>query len=78
MTGRIIFNEDGRRADFYIEILQLHQDDGLRKIATYDPITDRLNYTRSPVEIFSEISKSLQNKTIIVAVRLGMPFLRMR
>lgn len=77
MTGRIIFNEDGRRADFYLEILQLNQD-GLRKIATYDPIIDRLNYTRSPIEVFTEITKSLQNKTVIVAARLGMPFLRMR
>lgn len=77
MTGRIIFNEAGRRADFYLEILELHQE-GLRKIATYDPITDQLTYARSPTEVFSEISKSLQNKTVIVAARLGMPFLRLR
>lgn len=76
MTGRIIFNDDGLRTEFYLEILELSQE-GFKKIATWDP-TIGVNYTRSPGEVYTEISRSLQNKTIVVAARLGMPYLRFK
>lgn len=76
MTGRIIFDDDGRRTDFYMEVLELNQD-GFKKIATWDPIAG-INYTRSQSEVYSQITQSLQNKTVIVAARLGMPYLRLK
>lgn len=76
MTGRIVFNDQGRRTDFYMEVLELGKE-GLHKIATWDPVAG-INYTRSQSEVNSQISQSLQNKTIIVAARLGMPYLRLK
>lgn len=76
MTGRIIFNDDGRRTDFYMEVLEQSQE-GFRKIATWDPASG-INYTRSQSEVYSQITQSLQNKTVIVAARLGMPFLKLK
>lgn len=76
MTGRIIFNEEGHRSDFYLEVLELDQD-GFKKIAIWDP-KDGINYTRSQSDVYSQITQSLHNKTIIVAARLGMPYLKLR
>lgn len=76
MTGRIIFNDDGLRTEFYLEILELSQE-GFKKIATWDPVIG-VNYTRSPGEVYTEISRSLQNKTIVVAARVGMPYLKFK
>lgn len=76
MTGRIIFNDDGVRKEFYLEILELSQE-GFKKIATWDQ-TIGVNYTRSPGDVYTEISRSLQNKTVIVAARVGMPYLRFK
>lgn len=73
MTGRIIFDDNGRRTNFYIEVLELNTE-GFTKIATWDPITG-INYTRSQSEVYSHITQSLQNKTVVVSVRLGGPYL---
>lgn len=75
MTGRIVFDDNGRRKDFYMEILELNQE-GFKRIATLDPKDLHINYTRSEAEVYSQVTQSLQNKTVIVAVRTGMPFLR--
>lgn len=77
MTGRIVFDDNGRRKDFYMEILELNQE-GFKKIATLDPKDLHINYTRTEAEIYSQTSQSLQNKTLIVAVRTGMPFLQLK
>lgn len=76
MTGRIIFNDDGIRKEFYLEILELSQE-GFKKIATWDQ-TIGVNYTRSQGDVYTEISRSLKNKTVIVAARVGMPYLRFK
>lgn len=73
MTGRIIFDYDGHRTNFYIEVLELNQE-GFTKIATWDAITG-INYTRSQSEVYSQITQSLHNKTVVVSVRLGGPYL---
>lgn len=73
MTGRIIFDDDGRRTNFYVEVLELNPE-GFTKIATWDPITG-INYTRSQSEVYSQITQSLQNKTVVVSVRVGGPYL---
>lgn len=57
-----------------MEILELSQTDGFKKIATWDT-EHGINATRSQSDIFSQISASLQNRTIIVASRIGMPYL---
>lgn len=75
MTGRIVFDDNGRRKDFYMEILELNQE-GFKKIATLDPKDLQINYTRTEAEVHSQVIQSLQNKTITVAARTGMPFLR--
>lgn len=75
MTGRIVFDDNGRRKDFYMEILELNQE-GFKKIATLDPKNLHINYTRTEAEVYSQVTQSLQNKTVIVAARTGMPFLR--
>lgn len=61
--------------DFYMEILELNQE-GFKKIAILDPPTMKINYTRTEAEVYSQVTQSLQNKTVIVVARLGMPFLR--
>lgn len=76
MTGRIVFDNQGRRDNFYMEILELNKD-GFTKIATWDAIAG-INYTRSQTEVDSQVIQSLQNKTIIVAARLGKPYLELK
>lgn len=71
-----MFNDEGQRMDFYLEILELSHDTP-KKIATWDAVGG-LNYTRPMSEVFTEIGRSLQNKTVIVAARLGMPYLKLR
>lgn len=75
MTGRIIFDNKGRRKDFYMEILELNME-GFQKIATLDPKDLHINYTRTEAEVYTQVSHALQNKTLIVAAKIGMPFLR--
>lgn len=75
ITGRINFDEQGERNDFTLEILELTQSKAFKKIATWDAIHG-INITRALSDVFTQISESLQNKTLIVASRLGMPFLR--
>lgn len=75
MTGRIVFDDNGRRKDFYMEILELNKE-GFKKIATLDPKDLHINYTRTEDDVISQVKQSLQNRTMIVAVRTQMPFLR--
>ena len=74
MTGRIVFNNNGQRTHFYMEILE-RDDEALKKIAVWNA-EDGITYTRTESDVHSQISQNLQNKTVIVAVRLGMPYLR--
>lgn len=75
MTGRIVFDDNGRRKDFYMEILELSQE-GFKKIAIFDPKDLRFSYTRTEAEVHSHMTQTLLNRTVIVAARIGMPFLR--
>lgn len=77
MTGRIVFDDNGSRKDFYMEILELNQE-GFKKIATLDPKDLHINYTRTADEVSLQRIHSLQNKTVIVAARIGMPFLGLK
>lgn len=76
MTGRIVFDNQGRRDNFYMEVLELDnlKKDRFTKIATWDAIGG-INYTRTQTEVDSQVIQSLQNKTIVVAARIGKPYL---
>lgn len=77
MTGRVVFDGDGHRTDFYLEVLELNKE-GFKKIAILDPSTMSISYTRTSEEIKSQVIQSLQNKTVIVASIIGAPFLTER
>ncbi|XP_037025793.1 glutamate receptor ionotropic, kainate 2-like isoform X2 [Bradysia coprophila] len=79
MTGRIVFDGDGKRKDFYMEILELSKlGDGFKKIATMDPKHVHINYTRTEAEITSQVAQVLQNKIVTVVALRGKPYLDYR
>lgn len=77
MTGRVLFDNEGHRTDFYMEVLEMNAE-GFKKIAILDPKTMKISYTRTSEEVYSQVTQSLQNKTVIVASILGAPFLTHR
>ena len=77
MTGAMHFNDVGQRDVFYLEVLELSESDGFKKIATWDP-TQGINMTRSLSDVYTQISHSLTSKTLVVVSRLGMPYLQMK
>lgn len=76
ITGQIVFNDEGQRTHFYLEVTELSKD-GFKRIGIWDPVTG-VNYTRSSGEAYTQVIESLQNKTFLVASRLGAPFLMLR
>lgn len=58
-----------------MEFVEYSFGEGLKKIATWDPVY-RVNMTRALSDVYTQISQSLQNKTLIVSSRLGMPYLK--
>jgi ionotropic glutamate receptor len=76
ITGRIIFNDEGKRAHFQLEITELSKD-GFRKIGTWDP-EHHVIYTRTLGEAYDQVIEALQNKTFVVVSRIGAPFLDFR
>lgn len=72
-----MFDDEGRRSDFYLEVLELSLTDELKKIATWTQSSGIVG-TRSQSDTETQITKSLQNKTIVVTARLGMPYLQVR
>lgn len=69
----MIFNKQGRRDHFILEIIELSKN-GFIKIGTWDNINS-VKYTRTFAEAYEQTVQSLQNKTFIVAVRTDPPFL---
>ncbi|KAG5684283.1 hypothetical protein PVAND_013519 [Polypedilum vanderplanki] len=76
ITGRIIFNEEGKRTHFQLEITELSKD-GFKKIGTWDP-ENQVSYTRSLDEAEAQVIEALQNKTFVVVSRIAAPFLDYR
>lgn len=58
-----------------MDVVELSMAEGLKKIATWDP-TYGINMTRALSEVYTQISQSLQNRTMIVTSRIGMPYLQ--
>lgn len=75
MTHPIHFDENGQRDEFRLEILELSKDKTFEKIATWD-VRNKVNVTRTQVDLEKEIIESTQNKVFEVVSRLQMPFLR--
>lgn len=69
----MIFNENGRRDHFVLQIIELATS-GFIKIGTWDNINS-VNYTRTFSEAYEQTVMSLQNKTVRVVSRIGRPFL---
>lgn len=76
ITGRMIFDDEGRRTHFYLEITEMSKN-GFKIIGNWDP-DHGVTYTRSADEVMSQVVESLQNKTVVVASRIGAPFLMER
>lgn len=77
ITSRITFNELFERNFFVLEIIEYSFAEGMKKIATWDP-DKKITMLRTSEEVFAQISQSLQNKTLIVTTRIGMPYMRIK
>lgn len=86
ITGQMVFDTIGKRTDFRLEIIELfikkgqpldYHENGFKKIGTWDAI-QKISYTRTEGELEEQLYVNLQNKTFIVASRLGAPFLSLR
>lgn len=62
ITGRILFDENGQRTHFAIDVLEMSHE-GFRKIAYWDS-NEGVILTRDLSEVYSQISQSLHNKTV--------------
>lgn len=71
-----MFNDEGKRSHFQLEITELSKD-GFKRIATWDP-ENQVSYTRTQGELEDQVTEALQNKTFIVVSRIGEPFLGFR
>ncbi|XP_014247084.1 glutamate receptor ionotropic, kainate 2-like isoform X2 [Cimex lectularius] len=72
MTGKIKFDEKGRRIFATVDITELTKS---RQIGSWNP-EDGISYTRTKSQMESDMFQSLSNKTFIVVSRLGEPYLR--
>lgn len=77
ISGRLSFDDSFDRQHFSMDVLELSGDNGMQKIATWDSAYG-VNVTRPLDDVYSQISHSLLNRTLIVTTKLGVPFLRMK
>ncbi|XP_076391786.1 kainate-type ionotropic glutamate receptor subunit 1D isoform X3 [Megachile rotundata] len=73
LTGIIKFDHQGFRSDFILDIIELNNKEGLKKIGTWNS-TKGINFTRSYKEEYTQIVENLQNKTFIVTTILSAPY----
>ncbi|KAL2747620.1 hypothetical protein V1477_004312 [Vespula maculifrons] len=73
LTGIIKFDHQGFRSDFILDIIELNNKDGLKKIGTWNS-TKGINFTRSYGDVYTQIVENLQNKTFIVTTILSAPY----
>ncbi|XP_063703290.1 glutamate receptor ionotropic, kainate 2-like isoform X2 [Culicoides brevitarsis] len=86
ISGPLTIDENGHRRDFLLEVIEFFQkknaplsysENGFKKIGTWDAL-NKITYTRTEGEIKEQLTESFQNKTFIVASRIGAPFLSYR
>lgn len=75
ISGHLSFDENFDRQHFSMDLLELSSNDGMKKIATWDSVHG-INMTRTLGDVYTQISQTLQNRTLIVGSKIGMPFLR--
>ncbi|XP_070517537.1 glutamate receptor ionotropic, kainate 2 isoform X2 [Cardiocondyla obscurior] len=73
LTGIIKFDHQGFRSDFVLDIIELNNKEGLKKIGTWNS-TKGINFTRSYGDVYTQIVENLQNKTFIVTTILSAPY----
>lgn len=69
LTGLIKFDHQGFRSDFMLDIIELNNKEGLKKIGVWNS-TEGVNFTRTFGDVYTQIVESLQNKTFIVSTIL--------
>lgn len=69
LTGKMRFdNVTGNRNYFKVDVIRVHES---RKhhLGSWDPV-DRMTLTRSALEMYSEFTQSISNKTFVVVGKL--------
>lgn len=74
ITNQITFNDILERNYFVLEVIEYSAADGVKKIANWNP-DDKVKNLRTAEEVYAQISQTLQNKTLIVTSRIGLPHL---
>lgn len=72
ITNQITFNEMFERNYFVLDVIEYSSVDGVKKIAIWNP-DDKVKNLRTAEETYAQISQTLQNKTLIVTSRIGLP-----
>nr|CAD7405464.1 unnamed protein product [Timema poppensis] len=73
MTGMVRFDEEGRRTDFTLDVVEVYRD-GVTKTAIWDSING-LSLVRSYNDTLAEVQRNVQDKIFIVASIIGEPYL---
>lgn len=74
ITNQITFNDIFERNYFVLEVIEFSAADVIEKIAIWNP-DDKVQNLRTAEEVYAKISQSLQNRTLIVTSRIGLPHL---
>nr|CAD7599303.1 unnamed protein product [Timema genevievae] len=73
MTGMVRFDEEGRRTDLSLDVVEVYRD-GVTKTAVWDSING-LSLVRSYNDTLAEVQRNVQDKIFIVASIIGEPYL---
>nr|CAD7201253.1 unnamed protein product [Timema douglasi] len=73
MTGMVRFDEEGRRTDLTLDVVEVYRD-GVTKTAIWDSING-LSLVRSYNDTLAEVQRNVQDKIFIVASIIGEPYL---
>nr|CAD7570804.1 unnamed protein product [Timema californicum] len=73
MTGMVRFDEEGRRTDLTLHVVEVYRD-GVTKTAVWDSING-LSLVWSYNDTLAEVQRNVQDKIFIVASIIGEPYL---
>jgi ionotropic glutamate receptor len=76
LTGEIVFDNDGFRTDFHLDLLEKHRD-SMVKTGIWEPNVG-LNFTITQVEVDTQKVEKLANKTLRVVTATNDPFVMKR
>ncbi|XP_071050024.1 glutamate receptor ionotropic, kainate 2-like isoform X1 [Onthophagus taurus] len=76
LSGPISFDFEGRRTNFRLELIEIHED-GAAQVAEWLPnLQNNLSLTRNESAHEKQVAQSLRKGKVIVISKLGMPYLR--